>query len=308
MNQKNPMHGLIEEPLQGLARMAWDHAESLCDPQHGCMIYHRTWSLVRLLSLNGALPGASAFFIEEIARRITGGARRILISGSADTGLLAVVAQAIRLAGQPAQIVIVDRCKTPLQQCRDYADRLGLPVEFHECDVRELQIDPVDVVIAHSFLLFFPEPDRQQVIDSWARVTQQGATVLLFSPISPDEQTHPMRLDRDAIPARAASLATAAVGWGWHEAERAELESDLARFWNESTGISKMPHTTADNLRRGLERAGFRVLQVTPPVPESATNGPLGVSATLTDNRAELIAERILSGGALAELTGSRPD
>ena len=189
MNQKNPMHGAIEEPLQGLARMAWDQAESLCDPQHGCMGYHRAWSLVRLLSLDGALPGASAFFIEEIARRITGGARRILISGSADTGLLAVVAQAIRRAGQLAQIVIVDRCKTPLQQCRDYADRLGLPVEFHECDVRELQIDPVDVVIAHSFLLFFPEPDRQQVIDSWARVTQEGATVLLFSPISPDEHT-----------------------------------------------------------------------------------------------------------------------
>jgi hypothetical protein len=293
MNHKNPMHGAIEEPLQDLARMAWDHSKSLCDPQHGCTNYHRAWSLVRLISLDGALPGASAFFIEEIARRITGGARRILISGSADTGLLAVVAQAIRRAGQSAQIVIVDRCKTPLQQCRNYASMLGLPVEFHECDVRALEIDPVDVVIAHSFLLFFPEPDRQQVIDSWARLTQKGAAVLLFSPISPDEHTHPMRLDRDAIPGRAASLANAAVVRGWHEAERADLASDVARFWNESTGISKMPHTTADNLRRGLEQAGFRVLQVTPPLPQSATNGPLGVSATHTDNRAELVAVRI---------------
>ena len=293
MNQVSTMRGSIEEPLQGLARMAWDQAKSLCDPQHGCVNYHRTWSLVRLISLSGALPGASAFFIEEIARRITGGARRILISGSADTGLLAVVAQAIRRAGQAAQIVIVDRCKTPLQQCRDYADMLGLPVEFHECDVRALEIEPVDVVIAHSFLLFFPEPDRQQVIDSWARVTQQGATVLLFSPISPDEQTHPMRFDQKGIPGRAASLAAAAVGRGWHQEERAELESGVARFWSESPSLGKMPHTTADNLRRGLERAGFLVLQVTPRVPESATNGPFGVNATLTDNRAELIAVRI---------------
>lgn len=170
---------------------------------------------------------------------------------------------------------------------------LGLPVEFHACDVRALQIEPVDLVIAHSFLLFFPEPDRQQVIDSWARLTQPGATVLLFSPISPDEQTHPMRLDRDAIPSRAAALATAAVGRGWDDAERADLESGATRFWIESATLGKKPYTTADNLRRGLERAGFRVLQVTPKVPESATNGPLGVNATLTDNRAELVAERI---------------
>ena len=293
MNQKNPINGVIEEPLQGLARLSWDHAASLCDPQHGCMNYHRAWSLVRLISLNGALPGASTFFIEEIARRIAGGAKRILISGSADTGLLDVVAHAIRRAGQSAQIVIVDRCKTPLMQCREYAGVLGLPVEFHACDIRELEIEPVDVVIAHSFLLFFPEPERQQVIESWARVTQPGATVLLFSSISPDEQTHPVRIDHERIPGRAASLATAAVGRGWHEEERADLESGVTRIWSVSPCDGKMPYTTAENLRRGLQRAGFRVLQVTPQVQGSATNGPLGVNATHTDNRAELIAVRI---------------
>jgi len=295
MNPINPvlMRGNIQEPLQGLARLAWDQAATLCNPQHGCANYHRTWSLVRLISLDGALPGASAFFIEEIARRIKGGAKRILISGSADTGLLAVVVQAMQRAGQLAQIVIVDRCKTPLLQCRDYAGVLGLSVELHNGDIRELEIDPVDVVIAHSFLLFFPEPDRQQVINAWARVTRPGATVLLFSSISPDEHTHPMRLDRQSIPGRAASLASAAMGRGWQEGEREEIETDVARFWNESTSIAKTPHTTVQNLRRGLELAGFRVLQVTPPVPESSTNGPLGVNATLTDNRAELIAVRI---------------
>jgi hypothetical protein len=170
-------------------------------------------------------------------------------------------------------------------------------VEFHACDVRELAIEPVDVVIAHSFLLFFPEPDRQQVIDAWARVTQPGATVLLFSPISPEEHIDTMRLDRERIPGRAAALAAAAVGRGWDEAERADLESAAMRFWMGFATIGQKPYTTEDNLRRGFERAGFRVLQVTPPVPESATNGPLGVNATLTDNRAELIAVRLLSGG-----------
>lgn len=287
------LHGGTTEPLQRLARLAWDHAPSLCDPHHGCMNYHRTWGLVRLISLEGALPGASAFFIQEIAKRIAGGARRILISGCADTGLLAVVAQAMWRAGEMAQLVIVDRCKTPLQQCRDYADVLELPVAFHEGDVRELEIEPVDVVIAHSFLLFFPEPDRQQVIDSWARNTRLGGTVLLFGPISPDEQTHPMRLDRSSIPGRAASLANAALASGWPEVERAELEASVALFWNESTNLAKTPHITSDNLQHGFERAGFRVLQVTPPVPETSTNGPLGVNATHTDNRAELMAVRV---------------
>ena len=292
MNLIKPMQGELNEPLQSLARLAWDHAATLCKPQHGCTNYHRTWSLIRLISLDAALPGASAFLIEEIATRIAGGARRILVSGCADTGLLAVVVQAMRRAGQLAQVVIVDRCKTPLEQCRVYAESLGLPVEFHECDVRDLEIEPVDVVIAHSFLLFFPEPDRQHVIDSWARMTRPGATVLMFTAISPDDKTHPVRLDRASIPGRAASLATAALERGWHQEERADLESDVARFWHESAGIAKTPHTTADSLLRGLERAGFSVLQVIPRVQESSTNGPLGVNASHTDNRAELIAVR----------------
>ena len=79
----------------------------------------------------------------------------------------------------------------------------------------------------------------------------------------------------------------------WHEEERADLESGVTRIWSVSPCDGKMPYTTAENLRRGLQRAGFRVLQVTPQVQGSATNGPLGVNATHTDNRAELIAVRI---------------
>lgn len=290
---KEMLNGPIEEPLQRLARLVWDHAASLCKAEHGCANYHKAWSLVRLISLKGALPGASEFFIEEIARRIKDGAKRILISGSADTGLLCIVAHAIQRAEQGAQIVIVDRCKTPLRQCREYADVLGLSVEFHECDVRRLEIDPVDIVIAHSFLLFFPEPDRQQVMESWAKNTRPGAAVLLFSPISPNEHTHPMRFDRESLPMRAASVASAAVGHGWDSEERSDVESAVLQFWNESVELAKFPHTTAINLKRGLEVAGFQVLQVTPPVSTSATNGPLGVHADSTDNRAELIAVRI---------------
>lgn len=247
---------------------------------------------MRLLALHAALPGASQFFIDQIADRLSQGAKRILVSGTADTGLLEIIVQAMAQAGRSAEVVIADRCKTPLEQCRQYAQRLGLPVELHRTDIRSLQVAPVDIVIAHSFLLFFPEPDRQQVIETWARLTRPGATVLLFNPLSPDEHSHPMRLDRSGIPQRATTLAAAALDLGWDASQREEIQAAASQFWLSSPDLAAEPHITAANLKKGFEAAGFDVAQVTSTVRASATNGPFGVTAALTDDRAELIAIR----------------
>ncbi|HWS75504.1 MAG TPA: hypothetical protein VN324_10230 [Quisquiliibacterium sp.] len=86
------------EPLDRLARFSWDWAPALCQPGHGCQDYHRSWSLVRLLELGGAMPAGVAFFQRELGALAKAGRRRVLVSGGADTGLMAVVVSAYRAA------------------------------------------------------------------------------------------------------------------------------------------------------------------------------------------------------------------
>lgn len=41
------------EPLEELAWFAFENADALCDPSIGCRDYHRFWSMVRLLDMDG---------------------------------------------------------------------------------------------------------------------------------------------------------------------------------------------------------------------------------------------------------------
>ena len=67
-------------------------------------------------------------------------------------------------------LVLVDHCRTPLAQCQFYARQIYLDAEFIHFDIRELTVAPVDIVMAHSFLHFFPGAARNEVIRMWFKV------------------------------------------------------------------------------------------------------------------------------------------
>lgn len=279
------------ERLARWARLAWDEAPRLCASETGCSNYHRCWSLVRLLGSDGALPNSSDFFIRELVRLVRTGAQRVLFSGAADTGLLALGVLAAREAGVPLQFVVADRCETPLMQNRIYAQEQGLEVEFHRGDITALACEPADVLIGHSFLLFFPEPERQRVIDTWARLVKPGGHVLMFGHVVEHDHDVMMQFDENSIEERVRKLCEAALGAGWREDERGELQAALRRFWLDWRAFQPSPSVTARNLRLGFAKAGFEVLQLE-PLGASRDNGPIGVGSSLSANRAELVARR----------------
>ncbi|MBI5278159.1 MAG: class I SAM-dependent methyltransferase [Burkholderiales bacterium] len=287
MNEARAIERLAER-----ARLSWDLAPRLCKPDTGCCNYHRCWSMVRLLGSGGALPGSHEFFIEHIAALAQQGARRVLVSGAADTGLATIVLLASKRAGVPLQVVVAERCETPLLQNRRLADEQGVDAEFHLGDIRDLQCEPVDIVMAHSFLLFFPEPMRQQVIDTWARVCKPGATALLFSHVVEREDQVMLHVDQGNLEERVTNLCNAAMSAGWQESERNDIAASVRRFWTDARKFAAAPSTTAQNLHAGFSKAGFDVLQVEPRQPPSSGNGPVGLGTTMPATRAELIARR----------------
>lgn len=285
MNEKNVFRS---EPLAMLARFSWDQAPQLCQPEHGCCDYHRGWSLVRWLELGGELPAGLDFFQRELSVFLSQSSNRILISGAADTGVLSMVLKALSASQIQPEIVFADRCRTTVQQNTLLAKHVGKEVQFHCCDIRELDCSPVDIIIAHSFLLFFEEPPRQQVINAWSRLLKPGGKVLMSNSITDDEREGPPPKDINLINRRVPELIKMAHANGFSESDANEVGATAHRIWQKS--MSKPPYITADNLQRGFMAAGLSIENIASR--GTAYVGPLRAFSKPTGNRtrAEVVA------------------
>ncbi|MCO8143963.1 class I SAM-dependent methyltransferase [Rhodovulum tesquicola] len=220
------------EPLERIARFSWDWAPALCAPGDGCADYHRAWSMLRLVLAQGKPPAGWRFFHAEIARAAAQGARRVLISGGADTGVLSIVASGFRNAGVAPQITYVDRCATPVMQNRLLGAELGLDLTARTADMLDFRAEGMDLVIAHSFLVFFPRDQRGRVVANWAASLVPGGAVLMSSALAEDGEGEPWRPEgADDIPARQARLTEQARAAGLAPVEVAELAEVAGRFW-----------------------------------------------------------------------------
>lgn len=279
------------EPLDRLARFSWDWAPALCEPAHGCTDYHRSWSLVRLLELGGALPAGLPFFERELAPLARAGQRRVLVCGGADTGVTALVVSAFRAAGAEPEIVFLDRCRTSCAQNELMLRELGLAAEVLVADARDIACAPVDAVVAHSFLHLLPGPVRPGVLQAWARVLKPGGRVLMSCGLSDDETDWVRLKDAAEIEARRDSLARTASHAGYSSSEAAQIAETAARFWATSPG--QAPALTEASLRAAFGRAGLQVLAVDRRPLEEA-RGPIALTTREGSRRrrAEVLGRR----------------
>jgi len=90
---------------------------------------------------------------------------RVLIAGATDTGLYVGLLNAALAAGADPgahlAVVLVDQCETPLEICRRFAAGNGLVLDTVRADLSDYAPDqPVDLVIMHGVLTFFPPGKR----------------------------------------------------------------------------------------------------------------------------------------------------
>ncbi|WP_132544041.1 class I SAM-dependent methyltransferase [Rhodovulum euryhalinum] len=250
------------EPLPRLARLAWDRAPALCASRDGCADYHRSWSMLRLVRAGGKPPAGWRFFHAEIARAAARGARRVLISGGADAGLLAIVASGFRNAGVVPRITFVDRCATPVMQNRLLGAELGLDLRAETADLREFRADGMDLVIAHSFLVFFETAERARVVANWAESLAPGGALLMSSALADEGPGALWRpASADDIPARKARLQAQARGAGLTPAEAAELADVAGRVWA-TRPSDRTGGLTEAELRGHFRAAGLAVERI----------------------------------------------
>lgn len=166
------------EPLAELARWAFDHAEGLCSPTQGCAAYHRCWSLVRHLDLGGELPIGRGFLARELPGAARGRDLQVLVAGAADSGLAALVLGAARPLGYDPELLVVDRCETPLAQNRRFAAAVGARLTTQHADVADLEAGDFDAVVLHNVLFFVPPDQRSRFLAGAFRALRPGGRLL----------------------------------------------------------------------------------------------------------------------------------
>jgi SAM-dependent methyltransferase len=276
----------IDEPLERLARFAFDWADTLCDPDHGCGPYHRAWSMIRLLTKNSALPAGGAFIADGLQRAASGGRCRVLLAGAADTGLVALVLNAFRAREIEPEIVLADRCATTIEQNRLFARHLGMRFELHRCDISALTCRPVDAVVMHSFLNFLPVPARQAMIDALARALRPGGLLIAHQRLDLGRRKH----DPQPIKENRALLESAARARGYPDPLARAIGAAGADFWSNTFAHAPAPEAEFLVL---LANAGFNLISLSRPLA-AATNSPLFIAGQSRETpQAAILAERM---------------
>lgn len=166
------------EPLKELALFAYYWADRTCGDD--CRQYHKNWSMIRYLDLDSQLPHHADYFIKQIQRYGQNKkAITILISGSADTGLLTVVLEGIKDLDSLIEITLIDRCQTVLLQNQLFAQFKHITIKTIQTDIFELKEGEFDLILAHSFINFFEDHQHQQLFHQWHSLLKSGGQLLI---------------------------------------------------------------------------------------------------------------------------------
>jgi len=111
---------------------------------------------------------------------------RVLISGSADFVVPAVVTGALRAIGRQPRVTIVDHCPTPLLMCTDAGARLSMDWETVRRDVRDPRLARgYHLIVSDRLLGFIPRRERAQVVSAWRSQLADDGRVVATVSISP---------------------------------------------------------------------------------------------------------------------------
>ncbi|MGH6929842.1 MAG: hypothetical protein ACREEV_16105, partial [Dongiaceae bacterium] len=146
-----------EEPLALSAPVARELSSTLChfDPRRGatCAWYHGIWQYLRLFDLITTPRDHATFYHAALLEPVRAGARRLLVSGTADYALPACLLWICQLAGVEPEITVLDICPTPLRLCDWYADRQSAAITTAAVNILDYDTPaPFDAVTTHSFL------------------------------------------------------------------------------------------------------------------------------------------------------------
>lgn len=282
----------MTEPLASLARFAFDWADILCDPEHGCSSYHKVWPLVRLIETNGALPAGEAFFRREVKACSRGGKVHAMISGGADTGVMALAAEGASKDGLDIRITAVDRCRTPLEQMRLYGAANGVEVDIHAISLEQIPAGlDVDIILGHTILTQIPVERHLEAFQAWAGALRPGGRLVMSQRLATHDETSYQRWTPEMVTIRRQELLTKldALETPCLTAPKETILDEAERFWTRKhIGATVFE----EKIREHADATNLRVVQME-PIADASTVSPYSFTKLVTQRmRYEIVFEK----------------
>ncbi len=286
----------VEEPLAESAPLARQLARSRCrtDPRTGanCAWFHGFWQYLRLLRLIATPEHHAAFYESALgAAARSSDAKRVLVAGTADYGMLAHVIAAFRRRGIEPEVTVSDVCETPLQLNEWFAARVGCPIETRRCDMLEYPAGPAfDVVCTHSFLGEFPPRQRLELARKWHELLRPGGVVVTVKRIRPDAGSEPIRFTADQARAFATRVREAARSVTLSGVTAEQLADDARTYAERS---QTWPLKSRQEIAELFEQSSFRVDRLDCSAVVSAASGASGPTALGGAEYVQIVATRL---------------
>lgn len=252
------------EDLPALAAAQFARATLHCS---SCRPYHALWGYLRLTRQVGGVEADEPHLAPLLGQMLGHGHGRVLIAGSADSGVTAMVHRAAVGAGASPRITVVDRCATPLLACQHFAAAHGIDLRVIRADLLDSAVDgEFDLIVAHSVLQFFTVHERRMALSTLRRLLSPRGQLLMVSRLaSPDRD----RTEHARAPDEWARALVAGIRGGLVErnleppfspAELGEVVNDYVR----RNGFHVSPHESEQALLDDLAGAGYRIDRMMP--------------------------------------------
>jgi SAM-dependent methyltransferase len=270
-----------QHQLERTAQQALDIAPQTCSP--ACDWYHQAWAYLRAIGVLSGIQAERAFFIEHFqALATTRAFPQVLVSGSADTGMLELLQTAYVSEDAPLQVSVVDRCLTPLHLNQRYADHYGIPLTQYPCDIFDLHpLHPLDVICTHSFFSFIPPEKLNLLLKLWFQWLRPGGHVLTSQLIRPFYPGKKLQFTPPEIADFTAKVVQAAADTDFIPLQPSEIIRLATRFAQHKEAYIL---TSADPIFQAFKNAGFQ-LQVFAPAPEAVQAAHRGAAPDQQQDR-----------------------
>lgn len=286
-----------DEPLAISAPIAWEFAARHCriDPASGlsCAWNHGLWQLLRRVGLASTAAHRGDFYHREIRSVAAQAPRlRLLISGSSDYAMLALVARALDGLAVTPDITVLDICETPLHLNRWYAERVALPIHTVQSDFLDYA-GPAgfDVVCTDSLLGRFTHQQWPRVAARWQALLRPGGRLLTASRLRPADAPARIVFSEDQVTAFRDTVRLKMQQPG----AACGIDPEQIALAAEQYGRQQCNHPlrSEGELRTLLEQAGLTVEGLTP-------------AAHKVNNAAGIRAPTVPGGGTFLQVVATR--
>lgn len=141
--------------------------------------YHKAWQFLRILDKVSTPTWHTNFYLEILKEKIKDNSS-ILVSGTADYTILALIIEASKKLSVKPTITIIDICPAPLKICEWYSKKESFKVETIKFDIlndKQKCKGKFDIILTDAFLTRFDNENKKNILKFWKSVLAENGVI-----------------------------------------------------------------------------------------------------------------------------------